>query len=131
MARLYLEAFSAIPRLAVEPNVRNNAARAAALAGSGRGEDATSLDEAGRRRWRDQARRWLRADLTQWGKPQADTTSRERVKQILTQWQNESDLAGLREPAELLKLDKDEREDCISLWKEVADILKRNSEVKQ
>lgn len=128
-ARFYRDAFTAEPKIAeaVPAGARYSAACAAALAGCGRGQDATSLDEAERKEWRDQARRWLRADLIRWAKPQSDADTRERMKQWLMSWQGETDLAGLREAAELAKLGADERRDCLALWDEVAEAIKRNS----
>ena len=55
MARLYTEAFAADPQLAEDYGLahRLNAARAAALAGCGRGDDGANLEgEAERTRWR-------------------------------------------------------------------------------
>src|SRR5262249_33731274 len=65
MARLYAAAFATAPALADDlvASHRYNAARAAAQAGCGHGADATGLGEDERRRWRDQAREWLKADL--------------------------------------------------------------------
>jgi serine/threonine-protein kinase len=130
--QFYAEAFDADPRLAdaAPAGARYSAARAAALAGSGHGADANSLDAAARQRWRDQARRWLRAELTRWGSPPADAGTRERVKLWLMSWQGESDLAGLREPSEVGKLSADERQDCLALWDEVAGAIKRTSDVR-
>ena len=53
-ARLYAEAFAADATLADDPRFshRSNAARAAALAGCGQGEDAAGLGEADRMKWR-------------------------------------------------------------------------------
>src|SRR5262249_48183665 len=45
---------------------RYPAARCAALAGCGLGDDGAGLSEAERARWRRQARDWLRADLAVW-----------------------------------------------------------------
>jgi hypothetical protein len=63
--RLYAGAFAAAPSLAVDFGAghRYNAARAAALAGCGRGTDAIGLGEEERVRLREQARQWLRAEL--------------------------------------------------------------------
>jgi serine/threonine-protein kinase len=133
-ARLYAEAFAADPKLADDPHVshRYNAARVAALAGCGRGADATDLGEAEGKRWRDQARQWLRRDLAAWKKTLDGNTAdaRDRGRKTLTNWRGDPDLAGLREPAELDKLSADERTDCLALWDEVGVVLKRTGEVK-
>src|SRR5262249_43775850 len=70
LARLYLDAFSADPLLTHDLSAghRYRAACAAALAGCARGEDALSLGEAEGKRWREQAQRWLRADVAAWKK---------------------------------------------------------------
>src|SRR5262249_32704969 len=103
------------------------AARCAALAGCGLGTDGAKLSDAERTRWRKQARVWLQADLALWAKminsdSQAD---RDLTRKMLTHWQVEPDLAGLREPAELKKLSEDERKDCIRLWSDVSAVLGR------
>jgi serine/threonine-protein kinase len=126
LARLYADAFAADPRLAddLAAGHRYSAARAAARAGCGRGTDAAGLGEEQRRRWRDQARRWLREDLVAWQKTlSGPTASRLRAAQTLTRWRGDSDLAGLRTPPELAKLPADERRDCLALWAEVDDLL--------
>jgi serine/threonine-protein kinase len=68
-ARLYADAFAADATLADDPRFRHrySAARAAALAGGGQGEDAADLGAAERIKWRSQARDWLLADLAAWG----------------------------------------------------------------
>ena len=132
-ARLHAEGFAADPRLADDLRVghRYNAARAAALAGCGRGVDAAGLGEPERRRWREQARHWLRADLAAWGKMLDDpVTARDPVRTTLSRWRGEPDLAGLREPAELEKLSADERQDCLALWDEVGVVLRRTGPVR-
>ena len=48
------------------------------------------------------------------------------AKKMLTLWQAEPDLAGLREPSALDKLSADERRECLALWDEVANVLKAN-----
>src|SRR5262249_14285671 len=55
-ARLWVRALAAGPGLAADPNShRYNAAGCAALAGCGRGEDASEVDGQERHRWRRQA----------------------------------------------------------------------------
>ena len=93
-------------------------------------EVAKYLDDKDRTRWRKQALDWLRADLTSYekqvesGKP-ADRTM---VKQRLTNWQKNADLAGIRDPESLAKLSAEEREACQKLWADVATLLKKVQE---
>jgi serine/threonine-protein kinase len=126
---LYDEAFAMKPELAQEPRTGNryDAACAAALAGCGRGEDGAELGEAEREHWRVQAHRWLRADLNTWAKKLECglAADRDKVRETLTGWRQEPDLAGLRDPGELNELPADEREECLALWTEVAAVLAR------
>jgi serine/threonine-protein kinase len=46
------------------------------------------------------------------------------VRQTVTFWRSDPDLAGLREPAELDRLATDERKDCQALWAEVDRVLR-------
>jgi tetratricopeptide (TPR) repeat protein len=129
MAGLYVDAFAAAPPLADDLHAghRYNAARAAALAGCGQGEDATGLGEEERKRWRKQACEWLGADLAMWtAKLDSDSPSeRSLASRMLTNWQAEPDLAGLREPHALDDLSADERKDWLALWHDVRALLKR------
>jgi eukaryotic-like serine/threonine-protein kinase len=129
LARLYADAFAAAPQLAedVKAGHRYSAARAAALAGSGRGEDGASLSQEERSRWRKQARQWLRADLAAWSKALdgESARAREQVWRTLVHWPGEPDLAGLRDPTALGKYSADERKDCLALWEEVRVVLDR------
>jgi serine/threonine-protein kinase len=124
LARLYAAAFATDPRLEEDLSAghRYNAARAATLVGCGRGLDATGLTEDERRRWRAQARLWLRADLVAWAKSLDSPGGRSRVSQALTRWRTDPDLVGLREQAELTRLSADERKDCLALWMEVNNV---------
>ena len=122
-ARLCADAFAADPRLASDPGtgLRYRAARFAALAGCGRGDDASGLTDAEKDRWRTQRGNGCGADLAAWGKElESAPTSRDRIRQTLLRWQSEPDLAGLREPANLDRLSVDERQDCLALWAAVA-----------
>jgi serine/threonine-protein kinase len=120
LARVFAEAFAADPRLAeaLHDGLRYAAARAAARAGCGRSADAAHLGEPERARWRGQAREWLRADLAAWTKVlDGDPTgARQGVRQQLTRWRADADLAGLRDSAELEKLSATERQECRALW---------------
>jgi serine/threonine-protein kinase len=149
-ARLFADGFAADPRLAddltadclrraaraaqaadrtetLNGECRYFAARCAALAGCGLGNDGNELGDAERALWRTQARDWLRADLAVWaqaadGEPRM---ARDLARGMLTLWQTNSDLKGLREPVELKKRSADERKDCRALWDEVARVLSR------
>src|SRR5262249_54245343 len=126
---LYDEAFSMKPELAEESGAgcRYDAACAAALAGCGKGGDGAELSDAERAHWRVQARRWLRADLQASAKKLESglAADRAKVRETLTWWRQDPDLAGLRDPGELDKLPADERNDCLGLWAEVAVVLAR------
>ena len=129
MARLYADAFAASPQLADDLGAghRYNAARAAARAGCGHGADAPGLGEADGKQWRDQARRWLRAELAARVRSlDADpTAARLGVREALTRWQMEPELACVRDPSELNKLAPDERKEFLALWADVAAVLAR------
>jgi eukaryotic-like serine/threonine-protein kinase len=129
LARLYADVFVDDPSLAsdIRAGHRYRAACAAAQAGCGRGLDATQLKETDQKRWRAQAKKWLREDLTAFSKtPQEDTTkNRDWIKNKLAEWKNDRDVAGIRDPAELNKLSAQERQDCLALWREVGAMLDR------
>jgi hypothetical protein len=128
-AKLYADAFAMDPNLADDPHVshRYNAACAAALVGAGGGQDVGELSEAERARWRRLACEWLQADVTAWAK-RMDSESqvhRHLASKMLTHWQVEPDLAGLREPGALEALSPDEQKECRALWEKAAVVLKR------
>jgi serine/threonine-protein kinase len=102
------------------------------LAGCGLGKDGAKLSEAERTRWRQQAREWLRADLAVWAKTlDSDSgVARDLAKKMLTLWQVDPDLAGLREPRALDELSADERKECRALWEEVGAMLNRPEKAK-
>jgi tetratricopeptide (TPR) repeat protein len=152
-ARLYAEAFAADPALAkdavaecarraatesqsndrsevLNTECRYLAARCAALAGCGKGRDAAKPDEViERARWREQAREWLRADLAGWRKTldDGDPASRDLVNRMLTGWQEEPDLAGVRDPDALKNLPAGERDEWNAFWEEVL-LASRNTQ---
>ncbi len=128
-ARLFAEAFAHDAKLAddMQTQDRYNAACAAALAGCGMGNDAAKLDDMERARLRQQAVAWLRADLMHWTKQAAsdEPGDRDLVQKTLKHWQEDADLAGVREAEALKKLPADEREACQKFWAEVAELLKK------
>jgi serine/threonine-protein kinase len=128
-ARLYAEAFATDPHLAEDPRsgYRSNAARAAAQAGCGLGQDGANLSTAERTLWRRQAREWLRADLAAYDKmlKSASGEAHALVGRMLADWKGDPDLAGLRESSALDTLSPDERNECLALWQAVDDLLKR------
>ena len=128
-ARLYAEALAATPQLTEDLRAghRFNAARAAALAGSGHGDDAAGLGEPERAGLRKQARDWLRLDLAAWAKKVDTGTAADRIQaqKTLAPWRDDPDLAGLRDADTLQKLPSAERQDCQALWQEVAALLRR------
>jgi hypothetical protein len=109
---------------------RYNAACAAALAASGQGKDADTLAAQERIRLRQQAIAWLRSDLAYWTKQaqSANPPDRAQARQTLLHWQQDADLAGLRDPEALKKLPAEERAACQKLWADVADLLKQRQE---
>ena len=123
-ARLYADAFAADPNSAGDL-AHYNPACCAARAGCGDGVDAKDLDNKERAGWRKQALDWLRTDLTQWGKRLEGDKPEDRMAAVqhMRHWQEDSDLAGLRDAAELAKLPADEQEACKKLWADVQTVL--------
>jgi serine/threonine-protein kinase len=128
-ARLYAEAFAATPQLTEDLRAghRFNAARAAALAGGGHGDDAAGLREPERAGLRRQARDWLRLDLDAWAKKVDTGTEADRIQaqKTLAPWRDDPDLAGLRDADPLARLPAAERQECQKLLQDVAALLHR------
>jgi serine/threonine protein kinase/Tfp pilus assembly protein PilF len=127
--RFFTDAFAEQP--AVSEDVTNqhryNAACAAALAGCGRGEDASGLDAAKRAELRKLALEWLRADLSVWEKLREDPKERARIVQTLRHWQQDTDFAGVRGADAFSKLPTEESAAWQKLWSDVADLLEKLS----
>jgi serine/threonine protein kinase/TolA-binding protein len=125
-SRLYADAFAADPKLAgvLGAGHRYNAACYAALAAAGQGTE--RLPDKAAVMLRRQALRWLRADLALHAKATAPQT----VRQRLAHWQQDSDLAAVRDLAALDRLPDDERKDWRRLWDDVAALLKQVEEKK-
>jgi tetratricopeptide (TPR) repeat protein len=127
--RLYGEAFAADPRLANDWQSWNryNAACIAALAVVGQGGDAVRLPDKAIVMLRRQALRWLRADLALHAQlaERDDAAAKQAVRQRLAHWQQDPDLATVRDPAALAQLTDDERQAWRQLWDEVAALLRK------
>jgi serine/threonine protein kinase/tetratricopeptide (TPR) repeat protein len=126
-ARWYAKAFAAQPPPSDGPvDERYNAARAAALAGCGQGNDGDQADDNERPRLRRQALDWLRTDLAAC----RQLLEKEPIKappmlaQRLQNWQLEKEFAGVRGEA-LKHLPEAEREEWQKLWADVADLVTR------
>jgi tetratricopeptide (TPR) repeat protein len=122
-ARLYADSFAADPKPAddLSTGYRFNAARCAALAAGGWGQDSPKPDDAERTRLRGLALEWLRADLAAWQK-QIATANPETlalVRRTLTLWLVDFRHFAVREKEELAKLPETERTACERLWADI------------
>jgi tetratricopeptide (TPR) repeat protein len=129
--RFYAGAFAKLAG-EVQWQPRYNAARAAALAGAGRGKDADKLATEERARCRKQARDWLRASLDLW-KKQLDRNNpplRAFLRKVLPYWQRDPGLAGVRDEEELVWLVAEERRACRQLWADVEALLEKTQKPK-
>jgi tetratricopeptide (TPR) repeat protein len=130
-AALYREAFEQKPELAQKPvGRRSEAARAAILAGFGQGLDGGKLDDKERAGWRNQALRWLRADLAHHAGSFAAQPPKNRRQVVLSlnHWQFDMALAGVRDPEKLKKLPAAERRQWRKFWDEVAALERKAAE---
>jgi tetratricopeptide (TPR) repeat protein len=128
-ARFYVDALADRPALGddLQGGHRYNAVRAVALTAAGAGRDAVPLGDEERARMRRQALDWLQADLLLWGK-QADTgtpQARAAVVKTLGHWEEDPELAGVRDPAALAKLPEAERAEWKKLWDDVGATLRK------
>jgi tetratricopeptide (TPR) repeat protein len=128
-ARLFAEALTATPGLTEDLRAchRFNAARAAALAGGGHGDDVSGFGESQLEALRGQSREWLRLDLTAWAKKVGTGTRADRIQasKTLAPWRDDPDLAVLRDPAALVKLRPAERQKCCELWSDAEALIDR------
>jgi serine/threonine-protein kinase len=125
--RFWLEAFELEPVVQeLRTGNRNQAARAAALAGCGKGRDDPPLAENERKGLLAQARAWLKADLAEATKglqtkePDAGTS----VKETIARWREDPDLAGVRDPSALEGLSADEVNAWRALWSDFEAMLR-------
>jgi tetratricopeptide (TPR) repeat protein len=128
-ARLYQEALDASPRLADDLHTehRYRAACAAALVGSVRGSYAAGLSEGERARWRQQAREWLRAEVTLWTSvlDRGSHVDRFLVAQKLAHLWADPQLDDLLDRGSLDRLPAAERQECRALWNAIDILIRR------
>ena len=127
-ARFYADAFAADAKLAADLHQqhRYNAACSAALAAAGQAEDARDLPDKVALTLRRQARQWLREDLSAYVKVAGrdDPKVKDVVRQRLTHWRQDSDLASVRDKAALDAMPENERQQWQALWREVEALLR-------
>jgi len=101
-------------------------------AAAGQGHDEPPLDDAEKAKLRGQALDWLTTEMKAWDKFFASGTLQDRqlIAQTLKHWQQDSDLAGIRDAAALAKLPANERAAFTAVWADVAALLKNAAEVK-
>jgi hypothetical protein len=123
-ARLWADALEADPKLAADRRAQHcyNAACAASLAASGVGKGEPAPDDAAKARLRRQALDWLEAELGVWAKYIASGTPQQRaaIVRTLRHWQDDADLASIRDAKALDALPEAERAAWRELWARVA-----------
>ena len=128
-AQLWSEGLAFDPKLTEDCQTRHryNAARAACLAATGQGRDEPSLDDAAKAKLRRQALDWMNAELADWGKVLESGSSRDRatILQFLSQWQQDANLASVRDAEALAKLPAGEQKAFTQLWTDVAELLQK------
>jgi hypothetical protein len=158
-ARFYAGALAADPQPPTESVLshRYNAACSAALAADGQGEDAADLRPEEKTKLRQQALTWLRAELNRLASalpPDPRQTEpgsglgglQEKLTQPVTNanalaaaalrtldrlrvWQADTDLAGVRQETELMRLPADEQSTWRKLWADVDAVRRRAASV--
>ena len=132
--RLYAEAFQAEAGLANDlvKGHRYRAASYAVLAALGKDEGGKSLDEEEHTRLRNQALGWFRDDLTAWGKRLDSGKPKDcvLVASQMRQWQQDTNLAGVRDADTLVRLSRPELVEWQKFWLEVGALLIRAAEPK-
>jgi len=124
-ARFWRSAFAGDPKLLEDGDAVHDAACAAAVAGSGRGEDAAALSATDRGRWREQAVAWRRLELQaiQRRLASADDSDRGAIRDSLAHWQRDPDLEALRDERFTALLPDSESKACAALWRDVDELL--------
>ena len=132
--RLFAQAFDFDPKLVEdrEPAHRYNAARAAALAGTGQEKDEPPPNDSAKAKLRQQAREWLNAELAAWARvlETGPAESKAKIAPTLQHWKTDADLAGIRDEKELAELAEVERAAFKQLWTDVDRLLTKAASSK-
>jgi eukaryotic-like serine/threonine-protein kinase len=132
--RLYEVFLAASPARAddLKAGHRHAAACAAALAGSGGGQDDPRPDDAERGEFRRLALDWLKTDLAARSRRlKTEPKAGPGVRTALEAWREDADLAGVRDPAAMAKLPEAERNEWRALWVDVDALIKNGEGTKQ
>ncbi len=132
-ARFASAAFLARAKLADDRQQqhRYNAACSAALAAAGQAQDARFLPDKVALMLRRQALRLLMADLALWRRQlEQGEVGPIRLARILGHWRKDADLASVRDPESLARLDADERQHWHNFWQEVDVLVTRTPAIK-
>jgi tetratricopeptide (TPR) repeat protein len=130
--RFYADAFASPPPAEKLRQHRYDAACSAALAAAGQGVDAGCLPDKLRGALRQQALAWMREDLATHQKmaEQSGPAARQIICKTLRHWQQDADLASVRDNAALDRLPDSEQNEWGQLWDAVAVLLKKVEENK-
>jgi eukaryotic-like serine/threonine-protein kinase len=111
-------------------DTRFNAARAAVMAGSGRGDEGAKLGLTERERWLEAARECLRAELADLTRRLDSGREADRVlaRKTLVNWQIEPEMVWLRKHDTAPDLPPGERRNLQTLWSDVFALFKRSIE---
>jgi serine/threonine-protein kinase len=128
-ARLFADALAADPGRADDRTAlhREDAARAAAMAGCGRGRDDPPPDAAAQAHLRRQALGWLEEELAAWTKlvDPGELKALKQARSAMFRWKTDPGLAGVREPEAIDALPEPERAGWRAFWDRVAALQKR------
>ena len=105
-----------------------NAACSALLASEGRGEVIAPLDEAMKLRFRGRALSWLKNEVGEWQKKIENETAAGELAfavKSLRYWQEDPDLASIREKEKLATLPEAERKEWEAFWGKVKEMLEK------
>jgi formylglycine-generating enzyme required for sulfatase activity len=119
-----------------EAQYRYQAARWAVLAVAGQGLDGPPLGDGAKVKLRSRALNWLSAELAAWGRflesskflESSPPQNRLLIVLSLISWQNDSDLATIRDAADLAKLPEAEQQAFTQLWTDVAALATKAEE---
>jgi serine/threonine-protein kinase len=125
--RFYSDAFAA--GAALTSQRAYHAGCAAVLAASGKGEDDAKIDAKEKGRLHQQARAWLHDALKSQTErlEDADAKTRKAVQQTLQHWQQDADLASVRDLKALTQLSQTERVAWQQFWAEVEILVGKSS----